>query len=184
MTSTARSGKRSSRSPRSWDRVGGDAQAARRGAGASPGQRNPHGWRLSLQKGVAAYGELLRSPLTVLAPDNARRYTAVAAWPLLQRCHDFRRPVPTWEHLGLTLVPTGCSQNVPMSGNTKDPRPVLAGQRPFSKVSGGGLAHQGHTPSTSGSRASRCVFRALSSANVRSRYGPTVREAMGEDRGS
>ena len=36
------------------------------------------------------------------------------------------------------------------------------------EVSGGGLAHQGHTPSTSGSRPSRGVYRALSSANVRS----------------
>jgi hypothetical protein len=47
------------------------------------------------------------------------------------------------------------------------------------EVSGGGLAHQGHTPSTSGSRASRCVFRALSSANVRNRMVATVR-AVGE----
>jgi hypothetical protein len=47
------------------------------------------------------------------------------------------------------------------------------------EVSGGGLAHQGHTPSTSGSRASRCVFRALSSANVRNRVVATVR-AVGE----
>src|SRR5450759_1919129 len=39
------------------------------------------------------------------------------------------------------------------------------------EVSGGGLAHQGHTPSTSGSGPDRCVRRALSSANVRSRRG-------------
>src|ERR1035438_3350337 len=49
----------------------------------------------------------------------------------------------------------GCSQDVPMSGNSKGPRPVLAGQRSSSEVSGGGLAYQGHTPSTSGSRPSR-----------------------------
>src|SRR5665811_446728 len=61
------------------------------------------------QKGVAAHGELLRRPLTVLTPDNARRYAAVAAWPLLQRCHDSRRSVPTWERLGLTL----CRRVVP-----------------------------------------------------------------------
>src|SRR5450759_1236955 len=61
------------------------------------------------QKGVAAYGELLRHPLTVLTPDDARRYTAVAAWPLLHECHDSRRSVPTWEHLGPTL----CRRVVP-----------------------------------------------------------------------
>ena len=37
------------------------------------------------------------------------------------------------------------------------------------EVSGGGLAHQGHTPSSSGSRPERCVRRALSSAKVPSR---------------
>jgi hypothetical protein len=36
-------------------------------------------------------------------------------------------------------------------------------------VSGGGLAHLGHTPSTSGSRPSLWVSRALSSADVRNR---------------
>jgi hypothetical protein len=58
---------------------------------------------LGSQKGVAAYGELLRHPLTVLTPDDAHRYAAVSAWPLLHRCHDSRRSVPTWERLGLTL---------------------------------------------------------------------------------
>ena len=52
-------------------------------------------------------------------------------------------------------------------------------QQRLEQVSGGGLAHQGHTPSTSGSRPSRCVFRALSSANVRNRMVATVR-AVGE----
>ena len=47
------------------------------------------------------------------------------------------------------------------------------------EVSGGGLAHPGHTPSTSGSRPSRGVSRALSSANVRNRMVVTVR-AVGE----
>src|ERR1035438_10540738 len=42
-----------------------------------------------------------------------------------------------------------------MSGNTKSLRPIFAGQRPSFEVSGGGLAYQGHTPSTSGSRPSR-----------------------------
>ena len=77
-----------------------------------------------------------------------------------------------------------CGSRVTMA---EDGNRVCAAQRGIlmlGEVSGGGLAHLGHTPSTSGSRASRCVFRALSSANVRSRYGPTVREAMGEDRGS
>jgi len=49
---------------------------------------------------------------------------------------------------------------------------VSAGQRAIlmsRRVSGGGLAHLGHTPSTSGFSPSRCVSRALSSANVRSR---------------
>src|ERR1035437_1620804 len=59
--------------------------------------------RLAARRGVAAYGELLRHPLTILTPDDAHRYAAVAAWPLLHRCHDSRRSVPTWEHLGLTL---------------------------------------------------------------------------------
>jgi hypothetical protein len=55
-------------------------------------------------------------------------------------------------------------------------------QGPYSEVSGGGLAHQGHTPWTSGSRPERCVRRALSSANVPSRR---VRRlwAMGRDAG-
>jgi len=34
---------------------------------------------------------------------------AASCWPLLQRCHDSRRSVPTWEHPGLTL----CRRVVP-----------------------------------------------------------------------
>ena len=47
---------------------------------------------------------------------------------------------------------------------------ITAGQR-LEQVSGGGLAHPGHTPSTSGSRPDRCLRRALSSANIRNRRG-------------
>jgi len=36
------------------------------------------------ENGVTAYGELLRHPLTVLTPDDARRYAAVVPWSLLQ----------------------------------------------------------------------------------------------------
>jgi hypothetical protein len=46
------------------------------------------------------------------------------------------------------------------------------------EVSGGGLAHQGHTPSTSGSLPSWSVSRALSSANVRS--GPLLACVLAE----
>src|ERR1035437_2182925 len=46
------------------------------------------------------------------------------------------------------------------------------------EVSGGGLAHQGHTPSTSGSRPSWSGSRALSSANARS---SRVRRGAGHD---
>ena len=46
------------------------------------------------------------------------------------------------------------------------------------QVSGGGLAHQGHTPSTSGSLPSLSVSRSVSSANVRS---SRVRRGVGHD---
>jgi len=72
-----------------------------------------------------------------------------------------------------------CGSRVTMA---EDGNRVCAAQRGIlmlREVSGGGLAHPGYTPSTSGSRPSRGVSRALSSANVRNRMVVTVR-AVGE----